>query len=110
MNERIWVAIAGLCGAAAVGADAAARHLLAGDPYRLDLAATAARYGLLHAAALVGVAALGRSRASGAAATWLVISGWCLAAGMVLFCGGCCCWQPGRRARSPAPRRSAACC
>ena len=55
-----------LAGAAAVSGDAAARHLLAADPVRLDLAATAARYGLVHAGVLVALA-LALRGASGAA-------------------------------------------
>lgn len=89
--ERIWVAMAGLSGTAAVGADAAARHLLAGEAYRLDLVATAARYGLVHAVALVAIAALARPAAPGerrsGARRWFAISGWCFVGGIVLFCG-----------------------
>ena len=88
MMERIWVGVAGLCGAIAVAADAAAQHLLLDDPHRLMLATTAARYGLLHAAVLIGLAALRRvTQPSGAAALWLLLAGWCLVAGLVLFCG-----------------------
>jgi uncharacterized membrane protein YgdD (TMEM256/DUF423 family) len=89
--ERMWIGFPGLRGAAAVGADAAARHLLAGDPWRMNLASTAARYGLLHAAALLGVAGLALgvwgSGLRGAARFWLLAAGWCFAAGMVFFCG-----------------------
>lgn len=87
MIERIWIAAAGLSGAAAVSADAAARHLLANAPYRLDLVATAARYGLFHAAALLAVAALARRVPPAGGRLWLLIGGWCFLAGMVLFCG-----------------------
>jgi uncharacterized membrane protein YgdD (TMEM256/DUF423 family) len=85
--DRIWLAVAGIAGTASIGADTAARHLL-GDPYRIDLAATAARYGLVHAAALVALALLLRTVAGGAARIWLIIAGWCLAGGVALFCGG----------------------
>lgn len=89
--ERWWIAIAGLSGVAGVGADAAARHVLAGDPHRAALVATGAQYGLLHAVALVAVAALaagpwGRGRCGGAA-VWLGVAGWCFAAGVILFSG-----------------------
>lgn len=87
MVERIWIVIAGLSGAVAVGAEAAARHLLAGQAYRLDLASTGGRYGLVHAAALLAVAALGRRALPGRAGAWVAVSGWSFTAGLVLFCG-----------------------
>jgi uncharacterized membrane protein YgdD (TMEM256/DUF423 family) len=83
--ERFLIAVAALSGAAAVGADASAQHLLSGDAARIELAATGARYGLMHAAALVGVAALLRGGAH--ARFWLLASAWCFAAALVLFCG-----------------------
>jgi len=83
--ERFLIAVAALSGAVAVAADASAQHLLAGDPARVELAATGARYGLMHGAALVGVAALlGRG---GPARAWLLASAWCFVAALVLFCG-----------------------
>jgi uncharacterized membrane protein YgdD (TMEM256/DUF423 family) len=85
--ERVWIAAAGLAGTAAGAADAAARHLIAADPYRLDLAATAARYGLVHAAALVALVGLRRAVPGGAARVWLAVSGWCFVAAVALFCG-----------------------
>jgi uncharacterized membrane protein YgdD (TMEM256/DUF423 family) len=85
--ERIWIAIAGLSGAIAVGAEAAARHLLAQQPYRLDLAATGGRYGLVHAVALLVAAALSMNAPVGSGRSWLAVSGWCFTAGLVLFCG-----------------------
>jgi uncharacterized membrane protein YgdD (TMEM256/DUF423 family) len=83
--ERVFVLIAALSGLAAVLADAAARHLLAGDAARLDLAATGARYGLVHAAVLLTLAALLRGKES--PRLWLMLAGWCFAAALVLFCG-----------------------
>ena len=85
--ERIWIGVAGLSGAAAVAADAVARHLLAGDAYRLDLAATGARYGLSHALALLATAILRRGLPLAAPAHWLGLAGWCFAAGLLLFSG-----------------------
>jgi uncharacterized membrane protein YgdD (TMEM256/DUF423 family) len=79
--------IAALSGLAAVIADASARHLLAGDPARLDLASTAARYGLVHAAALLALAALLRHAERGAPRAWLLGAAWCFVAALVLFCG-----------------------
>ncbi|HUZ75021.1 MAG TPA: DUF423 domain-containing protein [Stellaceae bacterium] len=85
--ERIWIAVAALSGAAAVAADAAARHLLAGDPSRMDLAATGARYGLVHAVALLAAALLWPRVAGGAARLWLALAGCCFVAAVALFCG-----------------------
>jgi uncharacterized membrane protein YgdD (TMEM256/DUF423 family) len=87
MKARLWLALAGLSGAAGVAAEAAARHLLAGDPRRLELAATGGRYGLVHAAALLAVAALAGGARPGAARRWLAVSGWCFAAALLLFPG-----------------------
>lgn len=84
MAGRTFLAIAGLSGALSVGADAAAQHLLAGDPSRLEFATIAARYGLIHAAALVGVTALLRHNGGG---FWLAVGGWLFVAGLLLFCG-----------------------
>ncbi|HVA13866.1 MAG TPA: DUF423 domain-containing protein [Stellaceae bacterium] len=83
MPRRFFLAMAGLSGALAVAVDAAATHLLAGDLYRLDLAATSARYGMIHAAALLALALLAE-RADG---FWLAAAGWCFVAGIALFCG-----------------------
>lgn len=83
MPSRFFLAIAGLAGAIAVAADAAATHLLAGDAYRLGLAATASRYGLIHAAALIALALLVERRGG----LWLAVAGWCFVGGEVLFCG-----------------------
>jgi len=83
--ERFLIAIAALAGASAVIADASAQHLLAGDPGRVELAGTAARYGLMHAAALVGIAAL--LRQAGPARAWLLGAAWCFVAALLLFCG-----------------------
>jgi uncharacterized membrane protein YgdD (TMEM256/DUF423 family) len=87
VTERIFLAFAGLFGALSVGADAAASHLLAGDAQRLDLAQTSARYGLFHAAALLGiVGVLGRASNAKKSNLWLAIAGWCFVAGLALFC------------------------
>lgn len=83
MAARIFLAIAGLSGASAAAFDAAARHLLAGDADRLGLAATSARYGLIHAAALLGIAALLRNGGG----RCLLVAGWLFVIGLVLFCG-----------------------
>jgi uncharacterized membrane protein YgdD (TMEM256/DUF423 family) len=87
MRERIWILLAGLSGAAGVAAEAAARHLLAGDPHRLELADTGGRYGLVHAVALLALAAVVARAAPGAARLLLVLAGWCFALALVLFPG-----------------------
>jgi len=87
MIERFWLGWAGISGAVAVAAEAAARHLAAGDPHRLELAATAARYGLVHSAALFVAAMFAVSWRSGRGRRWLMAGGWAFAGGLALFCG-----------------------
>ena len=86
--ERLWLAAAGLSGAAAVAADAAAQHLAGGDAYRLELAATGARYGLVHAAALLAVTVMFAHGQPGTLRRWLALAAWCLVGGLLLFPGG----------------------
>ena len=81
--ERIFGAIAALAGAVAVIADAMAQHLAA-DSASAALAATGSRYALVHAAALLALAALLRGGAKGG---WLTASGWCFVVALPLFCG-----------------------
>lgn len=81
-TSRIFLALAGATGAISVVVDATAVHLLAGDGYRLGLAETASRYGLIHAAALLALAFL-IERGGG----WLRAAGWCFILGLLLFCG-----------------------
>jgi uncharacterized membrane protein YgdD (TMEM256/DUF423 family) len=85
--QRYILAFAGLAGAVSVGGDAAARHLLAFDAARVDLASTAARYGLIHALALLGLAALWNQTQRGTARMFLAASAWCFIGAIVLFCG-----------------------
>ena len=79
---RIWLAIAGLGGAASVIAGALAAHL-ADDPKSAELLRTGALYGMVHAAALIAVIGLaqGREPRRGAAA----LAGWSFALGILLF-------------------------
>ena len=81
---RIWLAIAGLGGAASIIAGALAVHL-ADDARAAELLRTGALYGMVHATALIAVIALARGREPrrGAAA----VAGWSFAAGIVLFSG-----------------------
>jgi uncharacterized membrane protein YgdD (TMEM256/DUF423 family) len=53
----------------------------------MDLAATAARYGLVHAAVLLALAALLRQSERGAPRAFTLAAAWCFAAAIVLFCG-----------------------
>jgi uncharacterized membrane protein YgdD (TMEM256/DUF423 family) len=85
--ERLWIAVAGVSGAMAVAVDAAARHALAGDAARIDWAMTGARYGLVHAVALLAIAGLRRIEPSRLLPWFLGAAGWCFVAGTVLFCG-----------------------
>ena len=79
---RLWLAIAGLGGAASVIAGALAAHL-ADDPKSAELLRTGALYGMVHAAALIAVMALaqGREPRRGAAA----VAGWSFSIGILLF-------------------------
>jgi uncharacterized membrane protein YgdD (TMEM256/DUF423 family) len=84
LQDRIFLAVASITGALSVAGDAAARHMIAADPYRFELAGTATHYGLIHAVALLGIVLLTR----GAETTrWPSIAGGLFVAGIVLFCG-----------------------
>ncbi len=78
---RIWLAIAGLGGAASVIAGALAAHL-ADDPRAAGLLRTGALYGMVHAAALIALIALAQGRRGAAG-----VAGWSFAAGIVLSSG-----------------------
>ena len=79
---RLWLAVAGLGGAASVIAGALAAHL-ADDPKSAELLRTGAVYGVVHAVALIAVIALaqGREPRRGAAA----VAGWSFTSGIMLF-------------------------
>jgi uncharacterized membrane protein YgdD (TMEM256/DUF423 family) len=81
---RIWLAVAGLGGAASVIAGALAAHL-ADEPKAAELLRTGALYGMVHAAALLALMGLaqGREPRRGAAA----VAGWSFAVGIALFSG-----------------------
>ena len=85
--QRLILAFAALAGAVSVGGDAAARHLLTFDPARIVLASTAARYGLIHALALLALAALWNQTQRGATRISLAVSAWCFIGAILLFCG-----------------------
>lgn len=82
MLIRLWLFIAGLGGAASVIAGAAATHL-ADDAATARLLTNGALYGMIHAAALLGLIgfAQGREPRRGLA----TFAGWCFALGIVLF-------------------------
>jgi len=80
-GRRFWLAVAGLAGASAVTLAASAAHLTdAAARPDIDLAA---RFLLLHALALLGIAALARP-----GARWLHLAGGLFVAGSAAFCGG----------------------
>jgi uncharacterized membrane protein YgdD (TMEM256/DUF423 family) len=79
---RAWLAAAGLGGFLSVAAGAAAAHLPAGSR-AADLLHTGAIYGMVHAAALVGIAAIAERRERPSIA--LRIAGWAFAVGLLLF-------------------------
>ena len=79
---RAWLAAAALGGFLSVAAGAAAAHFPAGER-AAELLRTGALYGMVHAAALIAVAAMAQSR--GRLGLPLTIAGWSFAAGMLLF-------------------------
>ncbi|MCW2246615.1 uncharacterized membrane protein YgdD (TMEM256/DUF423 family) [Azospirillum fermentarium] len=85
---RLWVMLAGLGGAVAVGAGAYANHALAGAEHEQARAwmTLASQYQLWHALALVAAAVLAE-RAAGVARLVVRLSGWLFLAGSLLFCG-----------------------
>jgi uncharacterized membrane protein YgdD (TMEM256/DUF423 family) len=82
MLIRLWLFVAGLGGAASVVAGAAAAHF-ADDTATARLLSNGALYGMIHAAALLGLIgfAQGREPRRGLA----TFAGWCFAVGIVLF-------------------------
>jgi uncharacterized membrane protein YgdD (TMEM256/DUF423 family) len=81
-----WILAAALGGALSVALGAIASHVVA-DIGAAALLGTATQYGMTHAAALVGLAALA-PRIEGFAARLLAIAAWLFIAGLVLFSGG----------------------
>lgn len=83
MRERIFLGSAGFAGAISVAVDALARHALAGDARGIELATISARYGLIHAAALLGIALLCQRNER---RFWLGLAGWLFIVALILFC------------------------
>jgi uncharacterized membrane protein YgdD (TMEM256/DUF423 family) len=79
---RTWIGAAAIGGFFSVAAGAAATHLVQ-DERAAELLRTGALYGLVHAAALIGVAAIAERRAVASPA--LRIAGWSFAGGLLLF-------------------------
>ncbi len=69
-------------------AGASADHALAAHPHRAQLARIAAQYGLIHAAALLGVLFIIASAPPRWPRTVARIAAWCFVAAEVFFCGG----------------------
>jgi len=80
---RAWLAAAALGGFLSVGAGAVGAHLAGGDARATELLRTAALYGMVHAAALVAMAAMAERRDR--PGLLLITAGWCLVAGILLF-------------------------
>ncbi len=80
---RTWLAAAAIAGFFSVAAGAVATHLASGNAQSAALLRTGALYGMAHAAALVGLAALaGRGERIN---LLLAICGWCFVVGIGLF-------------------------
>jgi uncharacterized membrane protein YgdD (TMEM256/DUF423 family) len=81
--NRAWLAAAALGGFVSVAAGALAAHLAGGDPRAAALLHTGALYGMVHAAALLAVAAI--AERDDRPKFLLAIAGWSFAAGIGLF-------------------------
>lgn len=85
--DRLFFALTALLGGTAVAAGAFATHALRGQlaPRLLEVFETAARYQMYHALAL-GIVALALTTSLGHG-PWLMIGGWALVVGTVIFSG-----------------------
>ena len=79
---RAWLIAAALGGFLSVAAGAAAAHMVHGER-AAELLRSGALYGMVHAAALIAVAAIAQPRSRIGLA--LTVAGWGFAAGMLLF-------------------------
>jgi uncharacterized membrane protein YgdD (TMEM256/DUF423 family) len=80
---RAWLVAAAFAGILSVGAGAVAAHLAGGEPHAAELLRTGALYGMVHAAVLVGTAALAERRER--PRLLLAIAGWSFALGIWVF-------------------------
>ena len=85
--DRLFITLAALSAALAVGAGAFAAHALRGrlTPEMSDVFQTGATYQMYHALALLAVGILLRIATEGTG--WLSAAGWLFVAGTVLFAG-----------------------
>jgi uncharacterized membrane protein YgdD (TMEM256/DUF423 family) len=81
---RAWLAAAAIDGFLSVAAGAIAAHLVNGDPRAAELLRTGALYGLIHAVALIGAAAITLARGN-RPSLLLAVAGWSFVAGIILF-------------------------
>lgn len=86
--QRMVLAAAGTMGALGIAAAAWSQHRLIGSAERADFALMAARFAVVHAAVLVGIAAILGGAIGRGARTCLGAAAACFFAGFVLFCGG----------------------
>ena len=88
--QRTVLSAAGVIGAIGVGAAAWVQHhlVVGADAEHLDFALTAVRFALVHAAVLVGIAALLRDGISRAGRICLGAAAASFVCGFVFFCGG----------------------
>jgi uncharacterized membrane protein YgdD (TMEM256/DUF423 family) len=80
---RAWIGAAAAGGFGAVAAGTVAAHLASGNAPATALLRTGALYGMVHAAALLGIAALAERR--GRIGIAFRVAGWSFAAGLLLF-------------------------
>ena len=80
---RAWLAAAAIGGFLSVAAGAIAAHLAAGDARAAELLRTGALYGMVHAAALLALAAMAERRDR--PGLLLNVAGWSFVVGIVLF-------------------------
>ena len=81
-----WILAAAVAGGLSVAAGALGSHA-AEDTRTAALLGTAAQYGVVHAAALLGAAAIG-GRINGFPERLLSLAAWLFIAGLILFSGG----------------------
>lgn len=88
--QRLMLAAAGAMGAIGIAAAAWAQHGLAsaGNAEHVKFALVASRFAVVHAAALLAMAAILRFDGGKVVRTCLSVSAACFFAGFVLFCGG----------------------
>ncbi len=88
--QRVMLAAAGIMGALGVAAAAWTEHRLSASASaaQLDFARTAVRFALVHAVALVAIAAVLRDGLGRGARRCLAAAGVGFIGGFILFCGG----------------------